>query len=151
VENKSNIANFFSKPSTPLKKPPHPPSSPIQDSSHHAGADGRGAGDVEMEGVPGGAVDHDAEGDINSESRAPGKRAVEELDEIQREHDMAAIEENKSPAGQQQQQEGKGQGSVKTVQRKPTKRAKVSPSKKKTTRDATKTSSEMKITKFFTK
>lgn len=67
--------------------------------------------------------------EINSESRAPGKRSIEELDRVQREHEF--VDERVKVSAGQDEGEGKdkGQGGVKTLQRKPTKRAKVVPKK----------------------
>jgi hypothetical protein len=55
AENKSNIANFFSKPASPLKA-----KNPKQILDEQA-------------------VDRNAEDDINSETHAPGKRKIEEI------------------------------------------------------------------------
>jgi len=90
--------------------------------------------------------------EINSESRAPGKRSIEELDRVQREHEFVD-ERVKVSVGEDEVldggegKEGKGQGGVKTLQRKPTKRAKVVPKK-----DGRQTKVQgKKITNFFGK
>ena len=89
--------------------------------------------------------------ELNSESRAPGKRSIEELDRGQREHEFVD-ERVKVSAGEDEvldgnDKEGKGLGGVKTLQRKPTKRAKVVPKK-----DGRQTKVQgKKITNFFGK
>jgi hypothetical protein len=113
AENKSNIANFFSKPASPSK----PKTSKRL---------------VEEE-----VADKNGEEDMNSETHAPGKRKVEE---------MAADMDEELPVAKAAaiENDGKGQSPVKTLQRKPTKRAppatKKSPIKK---------TAGTKITNFF--
>jgi hypothetical protein len=106
AENKSNIANFFSKPQSPAK-----------------------AKSIQML-VEEKAEDKSAGEDVNSETHAPGKRKAEEMSqEIQ-------MKEEDSPSKKVKvvEVEMKGQSPVKTAQRKPTKRAppptKKSPVKK---------------------
>jgi hypothetical protein len=105
AENKSNIANFFSKPQSPAKAKSNKML-------------------VEEK-----AEDKSVGEDINSETHAPGKRKVEELgQEIQMKEDSPSKKVKVVAVDM------KGQSPVKTALRKPTKRAppptKKSPVKK---------------------
>ena len=105
AENKSNIANFFSKPQSPAK--PKSSKTLVEEK-----ADDKNAGE-----------------DINLETHAPGKRKVEEMSQ-----EIQMKEEESSQKVKVIEDEMKGQSPVKTAQRKPTKRAppptKKSPVKK---------------------
>lgn len=102
VENKSNIANFFSKPNSPAKL----------------------KGTKTLVEVK--AEDKNAGEDINSESHAPGKRKVEEMGQnIQIKEEASQAEKVKIVEDEMKA----GPSPVRTAQRKPTKRA--PPSKKK--------------------
>ena len=153
AENKSNIANFFTK--SPQKSQSTSPltSKPNKHPSPQAAVKNKSSESRE-ERFPRETVDENAGGeDLNSESRAPGKRRIMESDEMQREHDFAdervkVSESQKSDERKEHQEEGKGQQGTKTLQRKPTKRARVTPTKK--MRNAGKVSGN-KITSFFGK
>ena len=106
AENKSNIANFFSKPTSPAKYKASRP--PIEEK----------------------AEDTTVAQDINLETNAPVKRKVEEMNhEIPIKEDLSLPEKVKVVDNEIQ-----GQSPVKTARRKPTKRAppptKKSPVKK---------------------
>jgi len=102
AENKSNIANFFSKPHSPAKSKSNKTL-------------------VEEK-----AQDKNAGKDINSESHATGKRKVEEMS-----HEIQIKDEESSQGDKVKvlEDEMKGPSPVKTAQRKPTKRA-PAPTKK---------------------
>lgn len=107
VENKSNIANFFSKSNSPAK--PKSTKTWVEEK----------------------AEDKNAGEDVNSESHAPGKRKVEETSQdIQIKEEASQAEKVKIVEDEMKA----GPSPVKTAQRKPTKRAppstKKSPVKK---------------------
>jgi hypothetical protein len=92
AENKSNVANFFSTPASPSKAK------------------------TSKRLVKEEAVHKNVEGDMNSETHAPGKRKVEEMaGDIEEELPVAKIAAMEN--------DGKGLSPVKTLQPNPTKRA----------------------------
>jgi len=101
AENKSNIANFFSKPQSPVKAKSAKKLVEEKAEDKHAGED------------------------INSETHAPGKRKVEEMSQ----NIQMKEEEPPSQKAKVVEDEMKGQSPVKTAQRKPTNRA-APPTKK---------------------
>lgn len=94
AENKSNIANFFTKSTSPKKV--------------------KNEKAVEEKVIEKGEVDKNAGEDINSETHAPGKRKLEEMAEDAEGSPRIKV---KAVANDMM----KGQSPVKTVQRKPTK------------------------------
>lgn len=120
VENKSNIANFFSKPTTPVR------SKQVKEEEFKDEI-------LEKE-----ALDKNAGDDINSETHAPVKRKLDVEDDVKvkEEPPRAKIKLDNNeiqPPSKAEAGGFKGQSPVKTAQRKPTKRAplvKKSPVKK---------------------
>jgi hypothetical protein len=115
AENKSNIANFFSKPTSPTK--PKPTKQLIEE-----------------------VTEKDVGGDVNVETRVPGKRKIEEVEQIEIEEEVGTP----PPKVQVVEDKVPGQSPVKTPQRKPTKRTPQSVKK-----SPVKTEAGPKITKFF--
>lgn len=105
AENKSNIANFFSKPTSPTKLKP--------------------TKRLEEE-----EIDEDLGEDISTETRSPGKRKIEDVEHIK----LEEKEGTPPPKVKIVEDKVIGQSPIKTPQRKPTKRTpqsvKKSPVKK---------------------
>ena len=130
AENKSNIANFFSKPTSPAR------SKRVKEEESKDEI-------IEKE-----ALDKNAGDDINSETHAPIKRELDVEDDVKVKEPPTTkikLDDNEIQLPSKAEASGfKGQSPVKTAQRKPTKRAppvKKSPMKKDV--------GEAKITNFF--